>query len=171
MHPRAVTLLLAAAAVLIAACSITAAQVEALSGVGEAGGAIQGDEFRDFLGLLIVNIALRTAAEDQFDLAGLNDPDRIADRISDPPGREQSVFRSIEQDPLLTVDYAAGAAEYFLIREAVLGEIATDDPLDDLARDQLFDAWIEAAVAVAEVTVRSHVGVWGGFSAGVLPPP
>jgi hypothetical protein len=170
------------AAVLVTACSgsptvaevngetISAADVNALSAEPSDELSIPGDPFRDLLSLLIVNAALRTAAEEQFGLDDLNDPDRIAAKIANPTAREQSVFQNIEDDPDRTAAYAAGAAEFFVIFEAVLAKLATDDGLDDQTRAQLFNGWSAQAVEAAEVEIRSQVGTWGGND-GVLPPP
>ena len=115
---------------------------------------------------------VRAAAEEQFGLRGLNDPDRIAARIADPPNaREVSVFSRIEDDPQLTMAFAEGAAENYAIRDAVIGRLATDDGQDEAALDQIFFAWRNEAVDAAEIDVRSQVGSWGGLAVGVLPPP
>lgn len=150
--------------------TISAADVNALSADPSDDVAIPGDPFRRLLNLLVVNAALRTAAEEQFGLDDLNDPDRIAARIASPSAREQSVLQNIEDDLDLTPAYAAGAAEFFVIYEAVLAELATDDDLDDQARDQLFNDWSVQAVDAADVEIRSQVGIWSGND-GVLPPP
>ncbi len=182
-HPTQVVALVGIGAVLVAACSgsptaaevngetITVEQVSALS-VEDAGGVIiPGDPFRATLSLLIANVALRTAAEDQFGLVDLNDPGRIAAKIASPPTREQSVFSAIEDNPNLTRAYAEGAAEFFVIRDAVLVELSTAGAPDDAALEDLFAAWATNALDVAEVDVRSQVGIWGGTGMGVLPPP
>lgn len=184
MRLRTVTLFVAVAAVLLAACSssptvaevngetITAADVDALTAESTDDDAhVPGDPFRALLGLIIENIALRIAAEEEFGLTGLNDPDRLATRIADPPDREVSVFLNIEANPELTQAYAEGAAEYFTIRDAVLGEILTEEGLDTAAIDAAFEAWRVEVLDAADVIVRSQVGLWGGSGAGVLPPP
>ena len=184
MRTKTITVVLAAAAVLLAACSgsptvaevngesISAADVDALIAGTPDEVFTPGDPFRNALGLLVVNVALRTAAEEQFGLSGLNDPDRIAARIADPPNaREVSVFSRIEDDPQLTTGFAEGAAENYAIRDAVIGRLATDDGQDEAALDQIFFAWRNEAVDAAEIEVRSQVGFWGGLAAGVLPPP
>lgn len=169
-------------AVLVTACAgsptvavvngetISAADVTALGGEPIDDVVTPGAPFRRVLTLLVANAVLRTSAEDEFDLDGLNDPDRIADKIANAPAREQSVFRNIENDPDLTPAFAEGAAEFFLIRDAVLAELVSDDGLDDQARDQLFNDWSIGAVDAAEVEIKSQVGIWGGTD-GVLPPP
>jgi hypothetical protein len=149
---------------------ITAAEVTALSAETPSDLVIAGDPFRRVLSLLIVNLALSTAAEAQFGLEDLDNAERIAVRIAHPPPAEQSVFDQIAADPRLTTAYAEGAAEYFMIRDAVLAEIVTEE-VDDAAIQELFGAWADEAVASAEVEVRSQVGSWGGSGVGVLPPP
>ena len=184
MRTRTLTVVIVAAATLLAACSgsatvaevngesITAEDVDVLSAGALDEVFIPGAPFRDALGLLIVNMALRTAAEEQFGLSDLNDPDRLAARIADPPtSREASAFRSIEADPQLTMAFAEGAAENYTIRDAVVAQIATDDDQDERAFDQIFFAWRDEAVDAADIDVRSWVGIWGGLAAGVLPPP
>ncbi len=170
-----------AAAALLAACSgsptvasvngepISADDVYALRAAPPEGAVIAGDPFRRDLNLLIVNIALRTAAEEQYGLEGLDDADRLAARIADPPEQERAVFAGIGSNPELGEAYARGAAEYFLLRESVLGELAVDG-LGQPETDALFNAWANAAVEAAEVVISSRVGIWGGRD-GVLPPP
>lgn len=150
--------------------TISAADVNALSADPSDDVSIPGDPFRGLLGLLVVNAALRTAAEEQFGLDDLNDPDRIAAKIANASEREQSVLQNIADDPDLAPAYAEGAAEFFVIYEAVVAELATDDGLDDQARDQLFNDWSAEAVDAADIDIRSQVGIWGGND-GVLPPP
>ncbi len=184
MPTRSLTVVFATVALLFAACSgsptvaevngesITAADVNALSAATPDELFIPGEPFRDALGLLIVNVALRTAAEEQFGFDDLNDADRLAARIADPPtAQEVSAFRSIEADPQLTRAFAEGAAENYTIRDAVVGQLATDESQDESALDQIFFAWREQAVDATEISVRSQVGIWGGLAAGVLPPP
>lgn len=181
---RTLTIIVAAATVLVAACSsspivaevngemISAADVKALSADTPDDVIIPGAPFRDALGLLIINAALRTAAEEQFGLTGLNDPDRIAARIADPPTeREATVFNNITADPRLTQAFAEGAAENYAIHDAVLAEMVTDEGQDEAALDQIFFDWRQEAIETADINVRSQVGVWGGLADGVLPPP
>jgi hypothetical protein len=170
------------AAVLVTACTgsptvaevngetISAADVNALSADPADDVVIPGDPFRGLLSLLVVNAALRTAAEEQFGLDDLNDPDRIAAKIANASAREQSVLRNIENDSDLTPAYAEGAAEFFVIYDAVVAELAPDDSLDDQARDQRFNDWSAQAVDAADIEIKSQVGIWGGND-GVLPPP
>lgn len=175
-------LLSAIGAVLLTACAgsptvavvngetISAADVDALNSDPSDDVSIPGDPFRRVLNLLVSNTLLRTAAEEQFGLDGVNDPDRIADKFANAPAREQSVFQNIRDNPDLTLAYVEGAAEFFLIRDAVLAELVSDDGLDDEARQQIFNDWFRQAVDAAEVEIRSQVGIWGGDD-GVLPPP
>jgi hypothetical protein len=150
--------------------TISATDVNALGADPSDEVVIPGDPFRGFLSLLVVNAALRTAAEEQFGLDDLNDPDRIAAKMANASAREQSVFQNIEDDPDLTTAYAEGAAEFFVIYEAVVAELATGDSLDDQARDQRFNDWSAQAVDAADIEIKSQVGIWGGND-GVLPPP
>lgn len=184
MRSRIAVLAVVAAGVFLGACSgspivaevngdaITADQVESLTTDPPDGPAIEGEPFRVLLGQLIVNAALRTAAEDQFGATGIDDPDALAARIEDPPTeREATFFASVAADPGITEAWARGAAETFIIRDVVVAELATGDEADDQERDQLFFAWSAEAVAAADVSVRSQVGEWDSESASVLPPP
>ena len=178
-----ITVAVAAVAILAAACSgsptvaevngqeITAAEVNALSADPPDDVVIAGDPFRADLDLLIVNVALMSAAEEQFGFEDLDDPDRIAGRIATPPPPEQQIFANIAADPSLSDTYAEAASAYFTIREAVIDELATEDDLDDAAKGELFGRWADEAVSAAEVVIRSQVGIWGGTGLGVLPPP
>jgi hypothetical protein len=173
--------LVLAGAVLAAACSgsptvadvngvtITADDVTALSSQSSDDVVIVGEPFRRLLSLLISNVALRTAATEQFGFDHLDDADRIAERIASPPPDEQSVFGGIADNPALSMAYAEGAAEYFIVREAVMAELATAD-LDEIEIRALFDRWATAAITAADVVVASQIGRWDG-NGTVLPPP
>jgi hypothetical protein len=173
-----------AASVILAACSgspivaqvngetITAEQVDALTAESPDDAAVAGAPFRASLSLLIINAAMRTAAEEQFGANGLDDPDALAARIADPPTeREITVFDAIASDPNLTEAWALGAAENFVIRDLVVGVMATGDEADDGALDAVFFDWRAEVVEAADIQVRSQVGEWGDLSTGVLPPP
>jgi hypothetical protein len=173
-----------AASVVVAACSgspivaevngetITAEQVDALTADTPDEPAIAGAPFRASLSLLIVNAAMRTAAEEQFGASDVDDPDTLAARIADPPtDRELTVFDAIASDPNLTEAWALGAAENFVIRDLVVDALATGDEPDDQALDAVFFDWRAKVVSAADIDVRSRVGEWGDLSTGVLPPP
>jgi hypothetical protein len=177
-----VVIMVIAAGVVVTACAgspivarvngetITAAQVDALTAETPEGPAIPGAPFRDGLGLLIVNAAIRTAAEEQFGATGLNDPDLLAARIADPPNDlEVSRYEAIASNPGFTDAYSLWVAEQYTIRDAVLTEIAVGGEAD-AELDGLFSAWGTEAIDAADVWVRSQVGEWGGLAAGVMPP-
>ncbi len=151
---------------------ITVAQVTALSPAGDDEPVYSGATFRRNLNLLIFNTAFRTAAESEFGLEGLNDADRVADRLANPPPDEVAVFASIGADPEATPAFLDAAAEFFLIREAVLMQLLPGPLIRDAAlATEAFAEWSTAATEMAEIDVASQVGVWDGPRSGILPPP
>ncbi len=151
---------------------ITVAQVTALSPAGDDEPVYSGAMFRRNLNLLIFNTAFRTAAESEFGLEGLNDPDRVADRLANPPPDEVAVFVDIGADPDATPAFLDAAAEFFLIREAVLMQLLPGPLIRDAAlATEAFAEWSTAATEMAEIDVASQIGVWDGPRSGILPPP
>ena len=150
---------------------ITVAQVTALSAAGDDEPVYSGATFRRNLSLLIFNVAFRTAAENEFGFEGLNDADRVADRIANPPPDEVAVFANIGADSDTTPACLEVAAEFFLIREAVLIQLLPGPLIRDTALvTQAWDEWSTAAAEMAEIDVASQIGVWGGPRTGILPP-
>ena len=180
---RTKTLLVVACALVAAACTgsptvaevngelITADDVNALSADPPEGPVIPGDPFRADLDLLIINAALRTAARDQFGASGFTDPDRLASKMGDPSDQQAGVFAAIEADPSRSDEYAAGAAQFFLIRDAALAELDPAGELDAFTLEDRFAEWFAAAIEAADVEISSQVGVWDRLSVSVLPPP
>lgn len=151
---------------------ITVAQVTALSPAGDDEPVYSGAMFRRNLNLLIFNTAFRTAAESEFGLEGLNDADRVADRLANPPPDEVAVFADIGADPDATPAFLDAAAEFFLIREAVLMQLLPGPLIRDAAlATEAFAEWSTAATEMAEIDVASQIGVWDGPASGILPPP
>ena len=151
---------------------ITVAQVTALSAAGDDEPVYSGATFRRNLSLLIFNVAFRTAAETEFGFEGLNDADRVADRIANPPPDEVAVFANIGADADTTPAFLDVAAEFFLIREAVLIQLLPGPLIQDAALvTEAWDQWSTAAAEMAEIDVASQIGVWDGPATGILPPP
>ncbi len=55
--------------------------------------------------------------------------------------------------------------------EALLADPLAFLPLESPIAGEQYSFWFEAAVAAADVEVRSQVGVWDPSSEGILPPP
>ncbi len=151
---------------------ITVEQVTALSAAGDDVHVYSGTTFRRNLTLLIFNNAFRTAAENEFGIEGLTDADRVADRIANPPSDEAALFATIGADSDTTQGFLNAAAEFFLIREAVLIELLQGPLVGDAAlATEAWAEWSAAAMQMAEIDVASQVGVWAGPESGILPPP
>jgi hypothetical protein len=151
---------------------ITAEQVTALSAASDDEAVYSGTTFRRNLTLLIFNTAFRIAADGEFGIEGLNDADRVADRIANPPPDEVAVFASIGADSDATPAFLDAVAELFLIREAVLIQLLPGPLIGDAAlAAEAWAEWSAAAVRTAEIDVASQVGVWDGPEFGILPPP
>ncbi len=83
-----------------------------------------------------------------------------------------AVFADIGADPDATPAFLNAAAEFFLIREAVLMRLLPDPLIRDAAlATEAFAEWSTAATAMAEIDVASQIGVWDGPRSGILPPP
>ena len=68
--------------------------------------------------------------------------------------------------------FADVAAEFFLIREAVLIQLLPGPLIQDPALvTEAWDQWSTAAAEMAEIDVASQIGVWDGPATGILPPP
>ncbi|GMQ85403.1 MAG: hypothetical protein BMS9Abin07_0969 [Acidimicrobiia bacterium] len=151
---------------------ITAEQVTALSAEGEDEPVYSAALFRRNLTLLIFNTAFRTAAESEFGIEGLNDADRLADRIANPPPEQVAIFANIAANPDTTSGLLDTAAEFFLIRDAVLAQLIPDQLSRDPALiSEAWDDWSVTAMEAAEVAVASQIGVWDGPGSRILPPP
>jgi hypothetical protein len=177
------TIALATAAVFLAACAgsptvasvdgeeITAAEVTALNTGYTDQVVYSGEAFRRDLSLLVVNLILLASADEQFALSGLDDPAAIADKIDNPSQGEAVVLDNLSSDRTSTPELVAVAAQYFVIRDAVIAELAPGAPVGDEAAGAAFNAWAGVAVGEADVEIRSQVGVWGGPGSGIEPPP
>ena len=83
--------------------------------------------FRSDLTNLIYLEAQKVAAEQDFGLAGFDDPELVADKIANPTEDEEQIFANVRTDPDRTDATMAAVAEQLLIRDAVVAELARED--------------------------------------------
>jgi parvulin-like peptidyl-prolyl isomerase len=86
-----------------------------------------GEFFRGDLTNLIYLAAQKSAAEQQFGLTGLDDPELIAAKIADPTEDEAAVFANVGSDPDRTDATTEAVAEQLVIRDAVVAELVDDE--------------------------------------------
>ena len=83
--------------------------------------------FRGDLTNLIYLEAQKSAAEQDFGLTGLDDPELIADKVANPTEDEEQIFASVGSDPDRSDATKAAVAEQLLIRDAVVAELVSDE--------------------------------------------
>ncbi|MEN8233349.1 MAG: peptidylprolyl isomerase [Actinomycetota bacterium] len=144
-----ILLLAAAAAVVAASCSngsivatvddatIEHESVIALRTSFEDTSDFDGEAYRGDLTNLIYLEAQKSAAERDYGLTGLDDPDAIAAKIASPNADEAPVFESVGSNPERTDATVEAVAEQFIIRDAVAAELIDDvDFLTDIYANQ-----------------------------------
>ena len=94
-----------------------------------------GEFFRGDLTNLIYLEAQKTAAEQQFGLTGLDDPELIEAKIANPTENEAAVFANVISDPDRTEATREAVAEQLVIRDAVVAELV--DRVDALEQEML----------------------------------
>jgi len=133
------TLLLAAATALVAAACSSASVVATVDGEpidNESvvvlrtsfmeGTDYDGESYRGDLTNLIYLQAQKNAAERDFGLTGLDDPDLVAAKIANPKPEEEQIFASVASTPDRTEATADVVAEQLIIRDEVSAELASD---------------------------------------------
>ncbi len=135
---KKILLLATAAAVLAVACSDTTvvatvdestidqAEVTALRYSYAEGSGYNAEAFRVDLTNMIYVEAQKNAAEEDFGLTNLDDPNVINEKLQNPNPEEAQIFASVAADPDRTEATAAAVAEQLVIREAVAAELASD---------------------------------------------
>lgn len=86
-----------------------------------------GENFRGDLTNLIYLEAQKSAAEQDFGLTGLDDPELVAAKIANPTQEEADVFANVGSDPDRTAATMEAVAEQLLIRDAVVAELVKDE--------------------------------------------
>ncbi|MEN8112772.1 MAG: peptidylprolyl isomerase [Actinomycetota bacterium] len=139
MRPIMKTLLLAAAtAVLAASCSsgsvvatVDDATIEhhsviALRTSFQDTADYDAEAYRGDLTNLIYLEAQKNAAERDFGLTGLDDPEAISAKVANPSEEEAPVFEGVRSNPDRTEATVEAVAEQFIVRDAVAGELIGD---------------------------------------------
>ena len=156
---KKVLLLAAAAAVFAVACSdktvvatvdgstIDEAEVTALRYSYAESTGYNAEAFRVDLTNIIYVEAQKNAAEEDFGLTNLDDPDLINEKIENPNPAEAQIFASVFADPDRTEATATAVAEQLVIRDAVAAELAADVAV-------LTDIYENRPEMVAEVCAR-----------------
>ncbi|MEA3502691.1 MAG: peptidylprolyl isomerase [Actinomycetota bacterium] len=142
-------LLAAAAAVVAAACSgstvvatvddatVDNASVVALRESFSEGSSYNAEEYRADLTNLVFFEAQKNAAERDFGLTGLDDPEAVAAKIANPTPEEAQIFASVESTPDRTTSTVEAVAEQFIIREEVTAKLVDDvEYLTDVFENQ-----------------------------------
>jgi foldase protein PrsA len=140
MRPSKKTLILAAAAAALAvACADTAVVATVDDAKIDEASVTQmrysyadvtsydAEGFRGDLSYLIYLEAVKSAAEQDFGLTGLDDPELIADKITNPTEDEEQVFARVGSDPDRSDATKAAVAKELLIQDAVIAELAGDE--------------------------------------------
>jgi parvulin-like peptidyl-prolyl isomerase len=91
---------------------------------------LDGEAYRADLSNLIYLEAQKSAAERDFGLTGLDDPNAIAAKVASPTEEEAAVFESIRSNPERTEATVEAVAEQFIIRDAVGEAIVAPDLAD-----------------------------------------
>jgi parvulin-like peptidyl-prolyl isomerase len=85
-----------------------------------------GEAYRVDLTNLIYMQAQKNAAESDFGLTGLDDPDRVAAKIANPTAAEAQIFTAVASTPDRTEATADVVAEQLIIRDEVTAKLADD---------------------------------------------